>query len=334
MLEDFTRFVLDDARLSEDLKVLRHDFAAAARPFLAAAVLHRDTQADVGTAITTPGEQSRQSVAHVVRAATKRLTEALRSLEEFGKIDHPSASKAIEALRYRAYILEQQLELRLARLDSPDLRGRRLCVLITESACKHPWQEVAMQVLQAGAPMLQLREKSLESGEFLRRAAWLSHECRRHDAVLIVNDRPDVALLAGAHGVHVGQDDLPPLLVRQLIGPGMLLGVSTHNMEQAQAAQSAGADYIGCGPIFKSPTKPREFLPGLSFASEIGAAAGRLAIPAYGIAGITPGNVQEVLRTGITHVAITSAITGSEVPGSVTREILSALGSGSLPADD
>jgi thiamine-phosphate pyrophosphorylase len=323
VMEDFTRFVLDDSGLSKNLKELRHDLAGATEPFLAAAIVHRDTAADVGTTLTTPGELSRASAGDVVRAAAKRLTEALRSLEEFTKIDHPASSRLLEAMRYRAYTVEQQLETHLARMGRPTFAGRSLYVLITESACLLPWQTVAEAALAGGARLLQLREKSLDSGELLRRAQWLVGLCRQHDALLIVNDRPDIAVLAGAHGVHVGQGDLPAAAARQIIGQGLLLGISTHSLAQARQAMIEGADYIGVGPVFRSATKPRDILPGLPFANEVAAAG--LAVPAYAIAGITLQNLPSLLATGISRIAVTTAITQSANPEQTTRQILALL---------
>ena len=141
-------------------------------------------------------------------------------------------------------------------------------VLITESVCKRPWIEAAKLAIEGGADCLQLREKNLESGEFLRRAKQFVELCHAHNVISIINDRPDIAIMSGADGVHVGQDDLPARDVRKLLGPNKILGVSTHRIEQARQAVLDGADYIGVGPVFRSPTKPRDFLPGLDYAGK------------------------------------------------------------------
>ena len=113
----------------------------------------------------------------------------------------------------------------------------RLYVLITESICRSPWLQVAEEALRGGADCLQLREKDLDPGEVLARARLVVELCRRHRAISIINDRPDIALLSGADGVHLGQQDLPPTEARRLLGPDKLIGVSTHNLEQARAAR-------------------------------------------------------------------------------------------------
>ncbi|MEO1236902.1 MAG: thiamine phosphate synthase, partial [Planctomycetota bacterium] len=149
VMEDAARFLLNDADLSADLKTLRHDLAAALTtiPNLTA---NRDTPGDVGTTLTTPREHFRGSVADVAVAAGKRLSEALRSIEEFTKtlpLEKAAAASQVEQLRYRGYELERRLN---AALRPTARRQWRLCVLLTESLCRLPWKDVLDQVLDAG----------------------------------------------------------------------------------------------------------------------------------------------------------------------------------------
>ena len=305
VVEDYARFVLDDGNATEALKALRHDLAAVTRPFVAEAILHRDTPGDVGTGITTDGERSRQDLADVVTAAGKRLGEALRAIEEYLKTFSPADAAKVEQVRYRFYEIEHRLAftLRPAACGFADVR---LYVLITESLCRGPWHEVAEQAAYGGADCLQLREKDLDDGELLRRARLLVHLGRAHGIRCIINDRPDIVLLSGADGVHLGQSDLPAREARKLLGPDKMLGVSTHTLDQARRAVADGADYIGVGPVFRSSTKPRDFLPGLDFVRSVAQSLPQ--IPAVAIAGIHAANVDEVLATGVRAVAVTSAV--------------------------
>ena len=321
VLEDYARFVLDDAELCGSLKAIRHDLVTPLRDVLADALLHRDTPGDVGTRISTPGEANRADLAHVVTAAGKRLGEALRTIEESLKVIAPPHAREVESLRYRFYGLEQAIQ-RMLRPGAARFADVRLYVLITESCCRLPWERVAEAALQGGADCLQLREKDLESGELLRRAVRLRDLCRRHDALLIVNDRPDVAILSGADGVHVGQGDLPVRDVRKLVGREVLVGVSTHDLEQARQAVRGGADYIGVGPVFRSPTKPRDILPGLDYARQV---AREVKLPAVAIAGITAENVDEVVSTGVRAVAVTSAVTQADDPRKAAERLKARL---------
>lgn len=321
VLEDYARFILDDAALQAGLKSLRHEFAQAVGPWLADAILHRDTPNDVGTTHKTASECRRESLGSVVTAAGKRLGEALRAIEEVLKTADAARALSVESLRYRFYGIEQAL----ARTLRPATRMAdvRLYVLVSESVCRRPWLESAEQAILGGADCLQLREKHLESGELLRRARQFVDLCRRHGVLSIINDRPDVAMLCGADGVHLGQDDLPADAVRKLIGTGMILGVSTHNMEQARQAVRDGADYIGVGPFFRSPTKPRDFLAGPEYARQ---AAASIAIPAVAIAGITAANVDEVLATGIKAVAVSSAVLAADEVRAAAAELRRRVG--------
>ena len=310
VLEDYARFVLDDGGISSQLKGIRHGLASATRGWAAEAILHRDTPGDVGTAIKTEAEGKRQDLTDVVTAAGKRLGEALRAIEEYLKPIAPVEASQVEALRYRFYDIEHRLAFTLRPPSAAcGFANVRLYVLITESLCKRPWLEAAEESILGGADCLQLREKDLDSGELLRRARQLVALCRHHKIPCIINDRPDVAILSGADGVHVGQDDLPARDVRKLIGRRLILGVSTHNFAQAKQARLDGADYIGVGPIFRSPTKPRDFVAGLDYARQVAATLPDL--PSVAIAGIHAGNVDEVLATGIRAVAVTSAVLGA-----------------------
>jgi thiamine-phosphate pyrophosphorylase len=321
VLEDHARFVLDDQALCGDLKRIRHDLTSAIRELLPEAILHRDTPGDVGTDIKTETENKRVDIEDVVTAAGKRFGEAARALAEYMKTLAPARAGRLEMLRYKFYDVERRLALTI-RPGAARFAPVRLYVLITESLCKRPWLETAEQALLGGANCLQLREKELESGELLRRAVQLVELCRKHNALSIINDRPDIAMLAKADGVHVGQTDLPARLVRQLVGNQMILGVSTHRPEQAKQAVLDGADYLGVGPIFPSETKPRDILPGLDYARH---AVKHVRVPTVAIAGITGQNVDEVVATGVRAVAVSAAVVSADDPRAAAERIASRL---------
>ncbi len=317
VMEDYARFALNDEALCGSLKGLRHDLADATSGLVAEAILHRDTPGDVGTGTKTNAELSRADIAHVVTAAGKRLGEALRTIEEYLKTTDPSAASKIESIRYRFYDLERQIGITL-RSAACGFADVYLYVLITESTCKLPWLKVAEEAIKGGADCLQLREKSLDSGELLCRAKDFVALCKHHNVISIINDRPDVALLCDADGVHVGQTDLPAADVRKLLGREKIVGVSTHHLDQARQAVRDGADYIGVGPFFRSPTKPRDFIAGPTYAKQV---VEQIRIPAIAIAGITEANVDEVLATGIRAVAVTAAIAGADDPRSAASRL-------------
>ncbi len=142
-------------------------------------------------------------------------------------------------------------------------------------------------------------------------------------ALCIVNDRPDLAALAGADGVHVGQQDVSVKDARLIVGPESLIGVSTHSIEQARQAVLDGANYIGTGPTFPSGTKSFAHFPGLDLLRTV---AAEIRLPAFAIGGISADNLADVLGTGIRRIAVSAAITAAPDPAEATRELLAALG--------
>ncbi len=330
VMEEAARFILDDAALTRDVKALRHDLAAAlsSLPELPAS---RDTPGDVGTSIATASEQHRAGVAEVGMAAGKRLSEALRVIEEYAKTlaaDEAAVAGRVEALRYRGYELERRLSLALSPMRR---RQYRLCVLLTAELCPAgDWRAVAEAALAGGADCLQLREKSLEAGELLGRARALVKLARGSAATVIVNDRPDVALLAGAEGVHLGQGDLPVREARRLVGRRLVIGVSTSRLEQARQALADGADYCGVGPMFATSTKHKPDLAGPAYLRQY-VAWGRL--PHLAIGGIGPDNISTLVDAGVAGVAVSGAVCGSADPAAVCRRLVESLSSAAQAGD-
>jgi thiamine-phosphate pyrophosphorylase len=328
VLEDVTRFSLNDAALSGTLKGLRHSLQSAIEllPVDRAQLLAaRDTTADVGVGIKTERELRREDVASVAAAAGSRLTEALRSLEEAAKaLGGIESARAFETLRYASYTADQRLTSALGCFGRR--KQWRLCVLITESLCTRlPWDAVAREVLAGGADCLQLREKALDSRELLARARRLVELARPHNAAVIVNDRPDIALLAGADGVHAGQTDLTVKDIRAIAGTRLLVGVSTENLDQAHAAVTDGADYCGVGPMFATTTKDKPRLAGPAYLRAYLVDERLGGVPHLAIGGITPGNIPDLTAAGVGGVAVSSVVCGSADPAGVCRTLISAM---------
>ncbi len=322
VVEDYARFVRDDRFLMRELKQLRHDLTAAlARLPTAQWLACRDTVADVGTTVTTDAETSRRDPSAVAAASFKRLQEALRSLAEFGKLVDPQFSAELEQLRYRSYTLERAAH--LAERSHARLGQARLYVLVDGRETLEQFEALAAQLIAAGVHVLQLRDKRLDDRDLLARARRLRELTRGTPTLFVINDRPDLAVLAEADGVHLGQEELTVKDARQIIGPDMLIGVSTHSMEQVRQAVLDGADYLGLGPTFPSGTKPFNRFPGLDFLRE---AAAEITLPAFAIGGITRENLREVLDTGIRRVAVGQVIVAAESPAQVARVMLATLG--------
>ncbi len=327
VMEDVARFSLSDAELAADLKTARQSLRAIAEaagldPGVLAAC--RDTPGDVGTTVTTEAERTRATIREIAIAAGKRAGEALRVIEECTKLNADSAAAALaKSFRYTVYDLEKRITL---ALGTGRAHQWRLCVLITESLCNgQRWEQVASAALRGGADMLQLREKALDSRELLARATRLVALCREHSACCIINDRPDIAMLARADGVHLGQTDLTVQDVRKLVGFSLLVGVSTTNMQQARQAALGGADICGLGPMFPTITKHKPEIAGPAYLRDYLADEQTARIPHLAIGGISPANISELVAAGCRGIAVSSAVCGACDPESVCRELAHAI---------
>lgn len=193
---------------------------------------------------------------------------------------------------------------------------------VTDRAWTDGMDGVLSQVeaaIKGGATFVQVREKHLDAREFLTEARWIVELCHRHGVRCVINDNIDIALLSGADGVHVGQEDLEAGLARERLGQDRIIGVSAHNAEEARRAQAAGADYIGSGAAFATSTKEN--------ASPIGPEGLRsvveaVDIPVVAIGGITRENISELDGLGLAGVAVVSALFAQPDVEAAARELL------------
>lgn len=324
VLEEHARFVLDDEALTERIKRRRHELAAALEQLSPSDRLaNRDVEHDVGTGISTDSEAVRSDGGAVVAAAAGRATEALRCLEEYGKVFDRGFAARIEQLRYAVYTIEQ--DIRLTGPRRAGLRAARLHVLITEALCAGPWLTVCEQAVAGGADVLQLREKRLPDAELLDRARRLRVLTTERHVLFVVNDRPDIARLCGADGVHVGQNDLSVSDARRIAGPTVLVGKSTHSVEQARAALAERPDYLAVGPMFASATEPERPVQGPELLAAVAAFAG---CPVVAIGGIKTDRLGGLdIRDGV-QIAVCKAIIGSSDARASARALADAVSAG------
>jgi thiamine-phosphate pyrophosphorylase len=304
VLEDLARFRHGDAAAARELKDARHRLDAEARPLARRLVEARDSVRDVGRDGDLPVKGPRP-LEELARANLKRAGEALRVIEEIAKGRHAALSRLAHGLRYRVYGLERELtdpRRRLAR--------SRLYVLLDPAVTRRSLARVAESAQRGGADLFQLRQKpSVDPG--------LARELRAAclDSIFIVNDRADVALAAGADGVHLGSEDLPVREARRL-GLG-IVGATTHSLAEARRAKADGADYLSCGPMFPTPLKPALPPRGPSYL----AGMKRLGTPFFCIGGITAENV----RSGFGRVAVCASVTAAADPAAAARALLRRL---------
>ncbi len=324
VLDDYCRFVLDDALLTGQFKALRHDLAALTATLPAGLLLAaRDTTGDVGTSLVGAAEYARSSPREVAAVNLKRLEESLRSVEEFGKLLTPEFAAGVERLRYRAYTLERAV---VRGADARDrLAGATLYVLVSAAECAASLERTIEQAAAGGADVVQLREKSLTDRVLIERARDVRGWTERAGVLFVVNDRPDVARLVGADGVHLGQDDMPVADARRVVGPDTLIGVSTHSVDQVRQAVLDGADYLGVGPTFPSRTKSFDHFPGLRFIRD---AAAETTLPAFALGGIGLETVAAAVSAGARRVAVGAAIARATDPRAAARALTDALSAG------
>ncbi len=177
--------------------------------------------------------------------------------------------------------------------------------------------------MQGGVRAIQLREKDLPVREMLQMSYEMRELTMRHGAKLFVNDRVDVAMVAGADGVHLGAAGLPPRAAREAAGEKLLIGVSAHSIEEAKTAEREGADFITMGPIYETPSKAGYGAPlGKDILAEV---KKKVAVPVFAIGGIKKGRVGEVLKAGADGIALISGILGSGDPHKETTEFMRLL---------
>jgi thiamine-phosphate pyrophosphorylase len=322
VLEDYCRFVLDDVFLTGELKRLRHELTQALAELPADVLLAaRETLRDVGTTLTTAGEQHRPSLLAVAQANLKRLQESLRSLEEFAKVRSTELAQALEQLRYRSYTLERALV--LGTTARQRLAASRLYVLVSAAQCRAALDWTIRETTAGGAQIIQLREKNLADRDLLEQARQVREWTRASGTLFIVNDRPDIARLVEADGVHLGQDELPVKEARRIVGPEALIGVSTHNLEQVRQAVLEGASYLGVGPTFPSATKSFAEFAGLEFVRQV---AAETSLPAFVIGGVSLTTIDAAVAAGARRVAVSQALCQADDPRAVAAALLGRLG--------
>jgi len=318
-LEEWFRFGLEEGELSAECKAMRQ---ALARWHSDPLRLARDTPADPGTQISHPQEEQRRDLRHLLQANCSRVQEALRVLEEYGKLAEshhwvaPGLAKLAKDMRYRLYVLESELL-------GGSLRQRLLAahLYLVTSPVPH-WLEVVEKSLRGGVTLVQYRRKNLPDGEMLRDLKQLRQLCDRYQALMIVNDRVDLALVSQADGVHLGQTDLPVAQARHLLGSQRLIGLSTTNAEELAQALNSDVDYIGVGPVYPTPTKAEKPPAGLEY---VRLAAEKAHLPWFAIGGIDPHNLPEVRRAGATRVAVVRALMEAADPTQTARTMLAEL---------
>ena len=319
VVEDYCRLVCDDDT-ALSIKAMRHDIRSLLDEKLTLDCLSaRQVETDIGRRTFTDSEASREDWPAILQANLKRSQEAARVIEEGAKlIARPRLSQGIKALRFSLYELEKRvLNQRSAIIrewfGGEDKNAPKLYLVVDEEFYTGTDLLVDIKaVLKAGVGLLQWRQKSGSDSYFLKKALEIRALCREYDTPFVVNDRPDIAILVDADILHLGQDDLPIAEARRLVGEQMPIGRSTHSLDQALKAVADGADYLGFGPIYRTPSKrkpdPEVGLLGLKEMLK------QVHLPVVAIGGLDEENIAAVAATKVPAIAVIRAILQAENP--------------------
>lgn len=298
VIEEIARFILSDTELSARLKTIRHELQKFFDVEYDNLLDSRDTLNDVGCNIINPDKK--ESLDSIFKANFKRVEEAFRVLNQYASLD--------DSYRYRIYTIEKEMRSKL-KLDYKKffLNDKKLYLVTNSDNFESDeifLDRVALSI-KSGVDIVQLREKNTTSKRFIYLAQRIRELTSHFGAAFIVNDRVDIAKISNADGVHLGQDDIPVSYAREILGDNAIIGVSTHCPEHAKKAITDGADYIGVGPVFKTPTKPSKDPVGLEYVKW---AADNVNIPFFAIGSIDTANIKEVVEAGAKRVAVIRAI--------------------------
>ena len=326
VMEEYCRFGLNNPSLSGQAKQCRHQLCSTLTAIDQELLLsHRDTDGDVGKELKVEGQLQRKSLQDCFTAAAKRASEALRALAETTQALDPTIAAMMEKLRFEVYALEKKAV--LFACSKRKFESVRLYVLINAAPQKDPSEiiKLAKCCVDNGADCIQLRAKDLCDSDLLSLAKQFTSVCKDGGTVSIINDRVDIAILAEADGVHLGQHEISVPDARRLSKGPLLVGVSTHNSDELANAIESGCDYAAVGPAFPSPTKPQLEVAGLEYLQKAVPTLEQAGIFHVAIGGIHANAIPELLQIGVKTIAVSSDIENAADPGKSCKTLKSRI---------
>jgi thiamine-phosphate pyrophosphorylase len=314
VLEDIARFLINDVELRQRLRTLRHDLSQETKPLSVRLLSQRDSEHDVGQPISSTEEElavettSLRGLLDLVTANAKRVEESLRVVEELAKSPELSSmlnSARFAQARFDLYTLERDLISRISRRDKMERVVGLYVILDRQFLVGRNELEVAGQIIEGGARIIQLRDKQSKKRELLPVAQKLRELCSQADV--------------DADGLHVGQEDLPLPVIRRELPIDKIVGCSVTTLPQATKARAEGIDYIAVGSIFPTATKDGATVVGVNMLKEL---KRTVSTPLVAIGGINQNNIGEVVSAGAYAVAVISAVLGEkDIKGAVQKLI-------------
>lgn len=326
VVEEVARFVREKPDLTARLKGIRHDITRTLKTFPNGDLLSaRSSEEDVGRKLYQEEEGRRAGHEEIVRINMRRSEEAMRALEEFSKVIDSKLGQNFKDIRFQLYSLEKDIVRKTITSEKRRaISNWKLYVILDrELVGKGDPVKIARAVASAGAKVIQWRDKEGSAREAAKVLSKLRKDKSLKNTKIIINDRVDLTLATGADGVHLGQEDLPLPEARKLLGEEKIIGVSTHNLEEAVQAEKEGADYISLGPIFATQTKKEAGRPlGIKKISQVKKSVN---LPLIAVGGISEANLREVRGAGADAVAVASAILKTEDIIKATKTLLSKM---------
>ncbi len=321
-IEEYTRFVLNNKDLTSRLKNIRHEISIYFDDKYENLIKSRDTVNDIGVDIKNISKENNKS--SVIRANLKRIEEGLRVLSEYAGLD--------DKYRYQIYTIEKEISEIVSmekhtNIKKALLKNRNIYLITSSDSFKNDddFLDKVAQILKAGVNIVQLREKNKSASEIIKLGYAIRQLCSIYNALFIVNDRVDIAKILDADGVHLGQDDISIEDARKILGEDKIIGISTHKPQDAIEAKNSGADYIGVGPVFKTPTKPNTIPVGLEYVKWV---RENIDIPFYAIGSIDTNNVNNVVSSGAENIAVIRALMNSNNPSDTVKKFMEVLKNG------
>ena len=313
VMEDWCRFGLKRNDFSLQIKDWRQQLGAHHHNVYKKARL---TSEDPAMGISHPFQRNRSTPEDIFVANASRVQEALRVLEEFTRITDPNLSEVAAKIRYETYEIEIKILNAKEGIDRKQILND--CSLYLVTSHRKELLEIVNQALKAGIKIVQYREKYLNDNEKINEAKALSTLCKKYNSLFIVNDRIDIALAVDADGIHLGQDDIPTQIARELLGSQKIIGKSTHSLEDIGKIEKQFCDYIGIGPIFSSKTKSDINPIGVDYLKK---GLNKTLLPAFAIGGINDSNINELNQIKNLRIAVSDAIINSSDPEEKTKEL-------------
>ena len=317
VMEDWCRFGLKRSDFSIQIKDWRQQLGVHHHNIYRKARL---TSNDPAMGVSHPLQQVRTTPESVFIANSSRVQEALRVIEEFTRTTDPRLCEIATKIRYKAY----EIELKVLNTSEGIEKKKTLkdCSVYLITTNRRNLEEVVLQALKAGVKIVQYREKFLHDNEKISQAKCLASLCKEYNSLFIVNDRIDIALAVDADGIHLGQEDIPTKIARELLGSEKIIGRSTHCIEDIKNAENEGCDYIGIGPIFPSQTKKQLNPIGVDYLRK---GFSETHLPAFAIGGINSSNIKKLNQINNLRIAVSNAIINSNDPFSKTEELINFL---------